>query len=338
MPFGFPLFGGVPTSGTPMPPVALPRDEGPHREPVEWWYFVGHLPALGATPECAFEFTLFKAELFGAPPLVYAYFAFIERGGPYLSFDRLGGTLTPRGLWGFEARLVAQGEQPDTWRVIADLSTPTAPRYRLEAAFMVEGNRQRALRLDLTPSQTDDVLVPGDAGRIDLAGGPMCLYARPRLACLGGIKRDGALSGVTGEAWLDHQWGDARPLQAQWRYFAVRLRDGGALMVGEVEPTNGTAPARWALWSPAGGGPQTSVEFTVTPGATLSPSGYPLTHTIDCPGVPLLLTVTALGPDMRRVPTGGIGLPGLTLWEAACEVTDANGVVGWAFNEIGGRE
>jgi len=322
----------------PRPPVALPRDEGPHRAPTEWWYFVGHLPATASSPECAFELTLFKLEAPGATAVVYAYFAFVERGGPYLAFDRLGGALRPRGAWGFEASLSAQGEQPDTWRVVADLSNAARPRYHLEAAFMVEGLRQRALRLTLEPTHSGDTLAPGDAGRLDLAGGAMCLYARPRLRCKGGIKRDGTLSRVKGQAWLDHQWGDARPLQARWRYFAVRLSNGGALMVGEVEPTNGTPPTRWALWSPAAGGPQAQVAFTVTPGATLSPQGYPLTHTIDCPGVGLHLTVTALGPQMRRVPTGGVPVPGLTLWEAACEVTDATGVVGWAFNEIGGRE
>ena len=77
----------------PIEPVKLPGDELAHDQPIEWWYFTGHLNEQGgASREFAFEMTAVRLGFDRVEILDYAYFAFIEVSGKrYLSADRSSG-------------------------------------------------------------------------------------------------------------------------------------------------------------------------------------------------------------------------------------------------------
>src|SRR5262245_42431418 len=73
----------------PIEPVKLPGDELAHDQPIEWWYFTGHLEEKNGPRTFAFEMTAVRLGFERVEILDYAYFAFIEvSGGRYLSADR----------------------------------------------------------------------------------------------------------------------------------------------------------------------------------------------------------------------------------------------------------
>ncbi len=54
----------VSPGATPLPPIRFPRDEAPHRDLTEWWYYTGHMNATmpgGQVHHYGFELVFFQA-------------------------------------------------------------------------------------------------------------------------------------------------------------------------------------------------------------------------------------------------------------------------------------
>jgi predicted secreted hydrolase len=239
---------------TPMP-LEFPRDQGPHPDyRQEWWYLTGNLDS-DAGERFGFELTIFRFALApgtatspvassptGSSPAVasptraedspwrtrqlyLAHFAITDVGRHRFRFA----TKLSRGALGLA------GAQADPFRVwvgnwqIAD-GAPGAGSswWQLEAAG--EG-----YALSLTAQPLMAPVLNGERGLSRKSGEPgnaTYYYSIPRVAVQGTIARDGRPLRVRGLAWLDREWGSGSlgPQEAGWDWFGLQLDDGSCLM------------------------------------------------------------------------------------------------------------
>ena len=207
--------------------ITLPRDEGIHLAPVEWWYFNGHLED-GEGNRYSYHFVNFLTVTPGGliPQLLQAGWADHSRD-LYLTDEKPALANDLKQTSGaFDFRLGG-------WAMAGDGS-----EYRL--AFDTGGY---ALRVTAA-SQKPAVLHQG-TGLVDLGrAGKTYYYSRTRLEVTGTLTHGGATKQVTGQAWMDHQWGDFSVTPVGWDWASIQLDGGAELMVslvwdaGDKQPIN----------------------------------------------------------------------------------------------------
>jgi len=195
--------------------IDLPTDESPHRDMIEWWYWTGNLEDAAGN-RYGFELTYFYgARLFGIP------------------------------AWMINTALIDLTAGTHTEDVWLDLhfpqENPTELLLSSRDATVYRGRDDRfLLRLPV-----DDAIL--EAELIDLKGpvhhggnGSIRMssrttdsfyYSRPRLEVTGTLFRGETETPVTGQAWMDHQWGNFVPfILVGWDWFSVQFDDGTELM------------------------------------------------------------------------------------------------------------
>ncbi len=209
--------GQIPDSARrpePEPKVSLPDDEGPHRDPIEWWYFTGHLTAPDGR-EYGFELTFFQ--VIGTAGIAghFAHFAVSAPAeGLFISDERFG--------------LPAREPQPG----VVDLQlgdwqlTGQNRSYRL-----VAGNQAAGFDLNLTDAK--QAVLHGDTGLVSYGpAGDSYYYSRTRLRGEGRLRLGTQELPVSVLAWHDRQWGKFTALAGGgWDWFSVQLDDNTEIML-----------------------------------------------------------------------------------------------------------
>jgi predicted secreted hydrolase len=223
----------------------FPADHAAHPEfRTEWWYYTGHLStAQGRT--FGFQLTFFRHALrrpdetrrsrWALHTLYFAHFAVTDEEGGTFRFQEkvsrgslgLAGAETGRYLvWveDWSARLEGQS-------------------HRLRA-----GREDMGLDLTLVPSKRP--VIHGRDGVSQKAEGEgyaSLYYSITRLTVSGTLSWQGRSYPVTGEAWMDHEFGSnqLRDYQVGWDWFSVQLDSGVELMLylirhrdGRIDPTS----------------------------------------------------------------------------------------------------
>lgn len=306
-------------------PIEFPRDDGPHDVGIEWWYYTGHL-VTAAGERFGFEQVFFKG----------------RRGRLEGFAAHVAVTDVSRGRFRYDERLV-----PDTG------VSRSAPGFDLaiDDWSMRGANGRDTLRASipgyglelLLRSEKPAVLHDGDGYIAYGDGTASYYYSRTRLAVQGFVTRDGERLAVTGEAWMDHQWGDFNTFnEGGWDWFAVQLENGTELMLYLIR-----APTREVVLVDgsyvAEDGALTVLEegdFEVVAGATWSSprSGaeYPARWTIRYPGESLELTVVPTLPDQELDTSRSTGV---TYWEGEVTVDgtrDGRAIRGLGYVELTG--
>jgi predicted secreted hydrolase len=229
----------------------FPRDHGPHEEfRQEWWYFTGNLRSADGA-RFGFELTFFRFAL--TPPgraaagpsawrareLYLAHFAITDvartrfRAAQKLSRGALGlagAESPPLQVWIDDWRLRAPADPAGAWQLHA-----RQKGYELE--------------LQMTPQGAPVLNGPGGLSvKADAPGAASYYYSIPRLRVTGQLQRDGTPQAVTGEAWLDREWGSGAlgAQQVGWDWFGLQLGDGSALMFYALRRTDGSLDAHSA--------------------------------------------------------------------------------------------
>ncbi len=148
---------------------------------------------------------------------------------------------------------------------------------------------------------------------------------------------------VTGDAWMDHQWGYFTTFDgAGWDWYAFQLSDGTDVML-YVVPGVGDSPAYLdgSIVGPSGELTVLEAEdFTITPtGTWTSPESgieYPSGWQVDVPRVDLSLTVmpTIVDQEMDTSATTGV-----IYWEGEVEISGSHAdspVTGLGYVELTG--
>ncbi len=303
--------GGVPSAaGTLTAPraIAFPEDDGPHDVLTEWWYYNGHLQG-DEGQRYGFELVVFKRA---------------GRGGRA----------------GYAAHVAVTDRQRHAFQFAEDLSLPESqPSEPGTFQLAVGGIGARggggrdtlhgatasySLALELHESKPP--VLHGEHGYVGVGPTEMSYYySRTRLAASGSLVDHGVPIAVTGEAWMDHQWGDFT-LQGGggWDWYGLQLNDGTDVMVSIVrDGGGGVVLAYGTLVSPAG-------EQTHVPGDAFSIRSldrwtspvtgavYPMGWHLKVPAKGLDLRLDPVIPDQEMVTTASVNR---SYWEGEVVVS-----------------
>jgi predicted secreted hydrolase len=199
----------------PLPPITFPQDEAPHHDLTEWWYYTGHLHGAdtsGALHDYGFELTYFQTLRGQFAPYDAAHFAISD---------------ITRGQFRYDQR--ASFEPPST--------IPSAGTAR-GFSLALDGWTARGLNgrdhlhavmadyaLDVALRADKPAVLHGGNGLISYGrAGYSYYYSRTHMPLAGTLLDHGRLVTVTGQAWMDHQWGNFVSLAGSgWDWYSLQL-------------------------------------------------------------------------------------------------------------------
>ncbi|HJQ71377.1 MAG TPA: lipocalin-like domain-containing protein [Blastocatellia bacterium] len=307
---------------------SFPRDHASHAPyQIEWWYYTGNLAARDGR-RFGYQLTFFRTGVVPKPAnpsrwavrdLYMAHFAIsdIDRESFHWS-ERL----SRAGINWAGADATAYRVWNGDWEARLDGQTHSL-------AARDEGF---ALELKLQPSKPE--VIHGQNGvsqKGPSEGNATHYYSLTRLPSEGVVVIDGERFDVTGESWMDHEFG-TRILgleQFGWDWFSIQLDDGRELMIFQIRRSDGSVDRRSsgtlidaqgnAIHLPFG-------EFTLSPRdrwtSPASRATYPTAWAVEAPGHGLSLNVVAAFKDQELRATESTGV---TYWEGAVEVSGRAG-------------
>jgi predicted secreted hydrolase len=183
--------------------VHLPADQAAHPDtPWEWWYVVGHVNAHGH--RFGYEVQIVAGR---APQTLIAI------------TDKTTGAY-------YTQSLSYPPDQTSFSTTALDVRTPSATLSGPMDAMHLHATLPVG-EIDLMLSTRGPALYNNGTGLMPFLGGTSYYYSLPSLATQGTLTENNHTYQVTGESWLDRQWGswDWSTLQ-KWTWMAVQLSNG----------------------------------------------------------------------------------------------------------------
>jgi predicted secreted hydrolase len=311
---------GPPSTPAPLPPVRFPQDEAPHHDLTEWWYYTGHMVAVdanGATREYGFELTFFQTLRGGLAPYYAAHFAISDITRGQFSYDQREGfepasvLPAPGSTAGFSLNL-------DGWTAKGldghDHLNASMSNY----AF------------DVSLTATKPAVLHGGNGIISYGNaGFSYYYSRTRIALRGTIQDHSAQLAVTGQAWMDHQWGNFVSLAGSgWDWYSIQLSDNAEFMLYVIRDAQKRPLATFGTYVPASG-EAVEIASTAIASQPISTWTSPVTHGVYPSGWNVIvatqqatLRLTPLLLDQELVTAQSTGV---AYWEGAVSVAGTLG-------------
>ncbi len=304
---------------------AFPRDHASHPDyKIEWWYYTGNVKAKDGR-RFGYQVTFFRVGIDPAPSnpsawairdLFMTHLAISDPSGRrYRYAEKLS-----RGGPGFA------GAATDQYRVWNDdwMATLDGSRHLLKAASPQAG-------IDLALDEDEAPVIHGIGGisqKGAQAGNASHYYSLTRMPTRGSITVDGERFEVTGDSWMDHEFGTSflEPGQRGWDWLSMQLSDGRELMLYQLRRDDGSRDPRSSGTLVGADGRTTHLgvsQFSLTPGGNTfkSKNGavYPIEWSIAIPSEQLELTVTTPLADQELSLERSTGV---AYWEG---VIDVNG-------------
>ncbi len=230
----------------PLPPIRFPQDEAAHAYATEWWYYTGHMKATDKSSKLhqyGFELVIFQSLRSDLPPVYAAHFAISD---------------ITRGSFHFDQRHLTEPN------AIIPNGTSTEGIDASIGDWSIRGlNGQDHLQAKMA-NYTIDVNLLGRKpailhngnGLITFGlGGFSYYYSRPYMALSGVMTDHGQSLAVTGEAWMDHQWGNFLSLVGGggWDWYSVQLHNNTEMMLYFFRDASGKVVSTYATYSDAAG-------------------------------------------------------------------------------------
>jgi len=282
---------------------SFPEDHGPHPDfRSEWWYFTGNLEDVDGHL-FGFQFTIFRFALDGEPVQRPSRWATRQAWMAHLAVTDAGeGRFyrAERFARGGKMGLAGAVAQPfSAW--VGDWQMRAEHRTLLPMTLSASAE-DFGLRLTLEPGRGP--VLQGEEGysrKGPGVGNASHYYSYTRLPVSGELLLDERTVVVTGEAWLDREWGTSAlgPAVRGWDWFSLQLDDGTELMYYQLRRDDGSADPLSA-GSLIGPRPRylPSADVELTPQRRWhSPetgSRYPVRWQISVPSEDLRLNVEAL--------------------------------------------
>jgi predicted secreted hydrolase len=305
---------------------AFPRDHASHPDyRIEWWYYTGNV-ATASGRRFGYQITFFRVGVDPAPAnpsrwavrdVFMAHLAVSDPGGRRYRFDERLSRAGP-GL---------SGAATDRYRVWNDDWTAgldDAGRHVLSAA-----SAQASVSLVLDEGKAPAVNgVDGISQKGAQAGNASHYYSLTRMPTRGTVTIDGERFEVTGESWMDHEFGTSflEPGQQGWDWLSLQLSDGRELMIYQLRRDDGGRDPRSSGTLVGVDGRTRHLaagDFTLTPAGRpmAMPSGarYPSGWRVQVPREGLDLTVTTPLADQELRTLGA----GIAYWEGMVDVGGA---------------
>lgn len=201
--------------------VELPRDDAPHDDYVEWWYYNGHVQDE-AGAQYSFHYVVFVINALATHTVAHAstvdHQALVHRGSQRRTPGNPSSGTVDRFDFALAGWSLSGGGGEDRLR------------------FDIDGRR-----FDLRLHEAAPPVIQGGTGLLDFKGtGASYYYSRPRMQVSGTVTEPGQRRQVTGLAWFDHQWGDFEVFELGWDWFALQLDDGRDIMLYRLfDPRDG---------------------------------------------------------------------------------------------------
>ena len=288
--------------------ITFPEDDGPHDALTEWWYYNGHLTGA-AGQGYGFELVIFKRQ---------------SRGG-----------------WaGYAAHVAVTDHQQTSFQFAEDLTIPP-PTAATPGSFDLTVGKIAArgaagwdalrgatedysLELELRPLKPP--ALHGETGYIGVGASDLSYYySRTRMAVTGMLRYRGDPVVVTGQAWMDHQWGDFS-LQGGggWDWFGVQLDDGREIMASVVRDGRGRIVLAYGTLVDASGetahlsSERFRTRSSQTWTSTVTGNVYPMGWTFEVPDHGIDLRLEPIIPGQEMVTTASVNA---VYWEGEVAVT-----------------
>lgn len=315
---------------TPLPtpvlaPIQLPRDDAPHADLTEWWYYTGHLAAADGAGY-GFELVIFQVERQGVPIFYAAHYAITDHQRGEFHYDQK--------TWTRDAVPTSFDLENGNWFIKGDGKID-----RLGAAMP-------GYQIQLAATSTKPPALHGGDGIISFGpAGESYYYSDTRMAVQGTIDDHGNTRTMTGEAWKDRQWGNflvGAGGKGGWDWYSLQLGDGRDLMLFVLRDASGAATSAYGTLVEADGRsvPLDAKESTVrATGSWTSPhthATYPSGWSIQLSQSELSL---AASPVLRDQELDTRPSTGTVYWEGEVTIDGTSGghpVTGTGYVELTG--
>ncbi|MGZ6388486.1 MAG: lipocalin family protein [Ktedonobacterales bacterium] len=329
-----PRVSSTPPTQAPLPPVRFPQDEAPHHDLTEWWYYTGHLhgtDAQGHARTYGFELTFFQTLRGGFSPYYAAHYAVSDITGGGFHYDQ-------RAAFEPASVIPPEGSANGFAVTLGDWSARGLNGHDQLAAASAD----YAIALNLTGTRPP--ALHGGTGIISYGpAGFSYYYSRTRMSVAGTLTDHNTPVTVTGQAWMDHQWGNFVSLTGSgWDWFSIQLDDKTDYMLyvirdAQKQPISvfGTAVAADGTASEI---PSTAIKTQALSTWTSPHTNgvYPSGWQVTLPSQRLTLTLKPLLLDQELVTAQSTGV---AYWEGAVGVTGQRGsarVTGEGYVELTG--
>ena len=297
-----------------LPPVRFPQDEAAHRDLTEWWYYTGHMSAVipgGKLHHYGFELVIFQALRSDLPPVYAAHFAISDVTRDKFHFNQR--RLTEPGV------VIPNGTSTSGINVsVGDWSIHGLNGFDHLAAEMPDYAVQITLHGLKPPTlhNGNGLITYGLAGF-------SYYYSRTRVALSGTLVDHNLPLQVSGEAWMDHQWGNFLALGGGgWDWFSIQLDNDTEMMIYLIRDASGKTISTYIGYIGSNAGdhllPASALHVDVlghwkspATGATY-PSGWHLE--IHDPQLQASLTLT---PELKNQELVAYQSTGNSYWEGA---------------------
>jgi predicted secreted hydrolase len=306
----------------------FPRDHASHPEfKLEWWYYTGNLRTADGR-RFGYQVTFFRVGIDPSPSnpsrwavrdLFMTHLAVSDPEGRRYRFDERLSRGGP-GLAG------AATDRYRVWNEDWTAALDADGRHAIRAV-----SRETGVELLLGEGKAPAINgVNGISQKGAMTGNASHYYSLTRMPTRGTILVDGERFAVTGESWMDHEFGTSflEKDQQGWDWLSIQLSDGRELMLYQLRRSDGSRDPRSSGTIVDRQGRTTRLaaeDFTLTPaGATFrAPSGatYPVRWSIQIPNAQITLDVTTPLDDQELSTQGA----GISYWEGMIDVKGRSG-------------
>jgi predicted secreted hydrolase len=302
----------------------FPRDHASHPDyKIEWWYYTGNLRSADGR-RFGYQVTFFRVGI-EAAPVNPSRWAVRDLFMTHVAVSALNAGSNG---YRFEERLNRGGPG------IAGAETTRYHVWNEDWTAGLDAEGRHVLRA-WGADGVDLVLDPGKPPAINgvngisqkgaQAGNASHYYSLTRMPTRGRLRFNGGAVDVTGESWMDHEFGTSflEAEQQGWDWLSIQLDDRRELMLYQLRRSDGSRDPRSSgtLMDAAGRTTYLSAtDFVLTPGRNVvkAPSGatYPVQWTVVVPAHQLSLNVTTPLAN-QELSTPGTGI---SYWEGAIDI------------------
>jgi predicted secreted hydrolase len=331
---------------------SFPRDHWAHRGyKTEWWYVTGIVADTAMpTRQFGYQFTVFRVGLvpdtlplqsaWATDALIMGHASVSDLSNGRHVFSEV--LFRPNGLLG---GFGAPGDSLIAW---SQGPYGTRGRWTLhwngEAFDFAMRDDRQGVAFSFTTTPTKPLVFQGPNGFSRKGDNPTAAslyYSFTRLATEGTISIGEDTFGVSGESWMDKEFGSNQLGEDQvgWDWFSLRLDDGRDLMLYVLRSEDGTAYGRGTLVMPDGtarylDSSTWSLDATDRWRSDGTGAEYPLRWELGVPQLGLEVTIAPLLEDQENVTAL---VPDLFYWEGAVEVLSGDGErIGEGYVELTG--
>lgn len=331
----------------------FPRDHWAHSGyKTEWWYFTGRLSdAADSTKRFGYQFTFFRVGITPEPPPINSAWAVSDLIMGHAAVTDLTtgehrfSELVYRAN-GFLGEFQCAGDSLVAWsRAPAGTDGVWKLGWDGVGFFFEARDNHAGLAFKLETRPAKPMVFQGENGYSRKGTGSTAAslyYSFTRLSTTGSIAIDGREHAVTGESWMDKEFGSNQLTENQvgWDWFSLRLEDGRDVMLYVLRDKDGAADfVRATLVSPQGTprfltGEDWNVNVMSTWRSPETGAEYPVAWRIENQAERLNLVVSA---EARNQENNSRLIPKLFYWEGSVLVTDPTGrVLGHGYVELTG--